>query len=98
MMRLKAVRQTVSHISSTTVTSRDHMISSAIGSASMRAIASGSGMSRVTTASGIGAEATAMRRLPPASTLTTSPGGTMVVASRSSMIAGPSMRSPSVSA
>ncbi len=44
MISEKAVRMMVSHISSTTVVSRLHMISSAIGSASMAARASASDM------------------------------------------------------
>ena len=52
MISENAVRMTVSHISSTTVTRRLHMISSEIGSASMRAIASASGVPGATSACG----------------------------------------------
>ena len=63
MISENAVRQTVSHISSTTVTSRLHMISSEIGSASMRAIASASGVPGATSACGGAATPIASRRL-----------------------------------
>ena len=85
----KAVRQTVHHISSTTVTRRLHMISSPIGSDSMIRIASCSGVSRVMRAGAAMEEATSIRRFSAASTLSRSPGARIVVASRSSMIAGP---------
>ena len=44
------------------------------------------------------ATATAMRKVPVASTVTLSPGATTVVASRSSMMAGPARRVPGASA
>ena len=86
----KAVRQMVCHISSTTVTSRLHMISSETGSASISATACCQRRLR-------GDRARPARRrgrcrcasVPAASTVTLSPGGMTVVASRSSMIAGP---------
>jgi hypothetical protein len=98
MISENAVRHTVSHISSTTVISRDHMISSPIGSASMRAHASCSGRPAVTRGAGAATSPSAMRRFMPSSTARLSPGGTMVVDSRSSTMAGPSMRSPGRSA
>ena len=63
MISENAVRITVSHISSTTVTSRLHMISSEIGSASIRAIASASGVPGATSACGGAATPIASRRL-----------------------------------
>ena len=94
----KAVRHTVSHISSTTVIRRDHMISSAMGSASMRATAWASGMSAVMLSSAWAVAAMVIRRFRLASTSTLSPGATMVVDSRSSMIAGPCRVKPAASA
>ena len=99
MISENAVRITVSHISSTTVTSRLHMISSEIGSASIRAIASASGVPGATSACGGAATPIASRRLRlRVDRAALSPGGTTVVASRSSTIAGPSIRSPGTSA
>ena len=88
------MRQTVCHISSTIEISRDHMISSPIGSDSMRAFATSSAMPGVTRASALTVAPTAMRRFSTASTVSASPGAMMVVASRSSMMAGPGTRSP----
>ncbi len=94
MIREKAVRQMVSHISSTTVTRRLHMISSAIGSASMAARACACDMPGRTRSMAL-ASPMAMRRLPAASTRRVSPGATTVVASRSSTMAGPATSTPS---
>ena len=88
------MRQIVCHISSTTVTSRLHMISSETGSASISAAACSIGVSAVTRAAGAAARPMSIASVPVASTVTLSPGGTIVVASRSSMIAGPAMRAP----
>ncbi len=93
-----AVRHTVSHISSTTLTSRLHMISSAIGSASMRAMASCKGVSCVTVTGRAAGVPTAMRRFNVASTSTASSGPTTVVASRSSTMHGPCKCVPGCSA
>ena len=98
MISENAVRMTVSHISSTTLTRRLHMISSEIGSASMRAIASASVMPGATSARGADATPIARRMLRLSSTRSMSPGGTTVVASRSSTIAGPAISSPGTSA
>ena len=94
----KAVRQIVCHISSTTVTRRLHMISSETGSASISAAACSIGVSAVTRAAGAAARPMSIASVPVASTVTLSPGGMTVVASRSSMIAGPAMRAPGASA
>ena len=97
MMSEKAVRMMVSHISSTTVVSRLHMISSAIGSASIAARASARvipGCTRLI----VVAVPIAMQRLPAASTRNVSLGATTVVASRSSTMAGPAMTAPAASA
>src|SRR3981081_1729142 len=77
---------------------RDHMISSPIGSASSSAVAWARDMPGVTSAWAFWAAATAMRRLRAASTVTLSPGAMTVVASRSSMIAGPATVRPGASA
>ena len=94
----KAVRTMVCHISSTTVTSRAHMISSDTGSLSINAVASAMGVAGVMRALAGAATAMAMRSVPVASTATVSPGATMVVASRSSMMAGPARVLPGTSA
>ena len=75
------------------------MISSEIGSDSMRATASVSGVPGATSALGGAATPIASRRLTIiVDRAALSPGGTTVVASRSSTIAGPSIRSPGASA
>ena len=89
MMREKAVRQTVSQHSSTMLMSRLHMISSPTGSASIRATARARSRPAGTTGSSEVVRATRMRRLPRGSTSSRSPGGTIVVDSRSSTMAGP---------
>ena len=94
IIREYAVRQTVCHISSTMEIKRDHMISSPMGSASMRAMAVSSAMPGVTRASDLAVAPTAMRRLRTVSTVSASPGAMIVVASRSSIIAGPARLCP----
>jgi hypothetical protein len=74
------------------------MISSETGSESIKAAACASGISGVTRAAAGWARPTAMLRLPPASTLSRSSGPNTVVASRSSMMAGPAIVLPGASA
>jgi hypothetical protein len=90
-IRLKPVRHTVCHISSTTVTRRLHMISSETGSASITVAAVASGVSAATRAAGAGGRPISIASDPLVSTRTVSPGGMIVVASRSSMMAGPAI-------
>ena len=95
MISENAVRHTVSQHSSTRLMSRLHMISSPMGSASMRATASRSearsgapGPGRCALAD-LDAEVAAGHR-----PSTRSPGGITVVDSRSSTMAGPAMACP----
>ncbi len=98
MMSENAVRQTVSQHSSTRLISRLHMISRPTGSASIRAMVSSRVAPAGASATGGPARPMASRRFRWASTSRRSPGGTTVVDSRSSTMAGPSSRSPGRSA
>jgi hypothetical protein len=98
MISEKAVRITVSHISSEMVTSRLHMISSPIGSRSSSATWRSNGVANADARTRGALRCTVMTRFALASTVSVSPGGITVVASSSSTIRGPEKTSPGRSA